>query len=839
MARDSYYQPVDNPLRYERLPRRRPKMALPVRTGPKARLASYRRLAVYYHAILLAVIAIFWLEPPLGGLGVIGVSVLYFGRKALEERDWRWLTLTWPFPVAALVTIVAASPMLDLSVLVVLGWISWLFGRHWIAYCTASPHPRARGETLRRDWAKQVAAFSIIVPTAGLAAAVVGQPVIFFLVISSAVATQLVLTIWQRDGWFAFSVAKRALACWLTYDATESRTPGLLSSPAGPWRFRIALTAACLLLVSIALPYRLPMFLLNPEALNVRPGLFAAFLAFAPILAMCLLLPLLATLILPIAMNLAIFNDAARRIPRGISGRAWKDLTKDIRRSADPIERRSIYRGRNAADGSPVLVHRKVFSEHAHFLGDAGGGKTSLGLMPTIEQLLADGNCSVIVVDLKADSLELMATLEAAAAATRTRTGITIPVKHFTNQTGLATYSLNPLMQPYWQDLELYMRTDILCGALGLTYGPDYGQGYYGSANAAGLHYTLKSYPEASTFRQLADAMGYLIAGAKQQDLHPEIKKAGVHVQEVIKRLASFDALNVACPTGDSPYAIDLAEVFTKPQAIYFHLSSSLAPGSSPEIARLVVYLLLCAASRVERRHPVYLVVDEFQRMVASNVEYMLQLARSMGVGIILANQSLQDLKTSTADLIPAVEANCRYREWFSISSSADRKNLIETSGETIEIFRSFTRTTGERGSTSVTRQERLVPRLTMNDVLAASDDPMKSIVKITRGEGYAQYGGMPFIVKHDYHITADEYAERKAFPWPEQEVGMLVAGSANPDDGPPPGASSGVTSPPSSPSTVTTEIVGDGPAASPNDLSELFPPFEDDDDPDATCVPA
>ena len=137
-------------------------MALPVRTSRKARLASYGRLAVYYHAVLLAAIAVLLLKPPLGGLAVVGVSVLYFGRQAVEERDWRWLTLTWPFPAAALVAVVGGMvpAILDLIVLVVLGWLSWLFGRHWTAYCTASPYPRAHGEALRRDWAKQIAAFS-------------------------------------------------------------------------------------------------------------------------------------------------------------------------------------------------------------------------------------------------------------------------------------------------------------------------------------------------------------------------------------------------------------------------------------------------------------------------------------------------------------------------------------------------------------------------------------------------------------------------------------------------------------------------------------------------------
>jgi hypothetical protein len=71
--------------------------------------------------------------------------------------------------------------------------------------------------------------------------------------------------------------------------------------------------------------------------------------------------------------------------------------------------------------------------------------------------------------------------------------------------------------------------------------------------------------------------------------------------------------------------------------------------------------------------------------MVASNLEYMLQLARSMGVGVILANRGMADLKKSTTNLMPAIEANCRLRQWFSVSSSEDQQRLINARGLTFD----------------------------------------------------------------------------------------------------------------------------------------------------------
>src|SRR5207247_1765304 len=152
--------------------------------------------------------------------------------------------------------------------------------------------------------------------------------------------------------------------------------------------------------------------------------------------------------------------------------------------------------------------------------------------------------------------------------------------------------------------------------------------------------------------------MDYVLANAKKSELQPAIRDAGSHVSMVLKRIGSLDAMSVSRTSGHPQdvvaESINLANVFQVPEFHYFHLSSTLAPGFSPEIARLVTYSLLGAATRVKRNTEVYLVIDEFQRMVAQNLEYLLQLARSFGVGVILANQSMEDLRKGTSNFIPA-----------------------------------------------------------------------------------------------------------------------------------------------------------------------------------------
>ena len=322
------------------------------------------------------------------------------------------------------------------------------------------------------------------------------------------------------------------------------------------------------------------------------------------------------------------------------------------------------------------------------------------------------------------------------------------------------------------------------------------------------------------TFRELADRVGYVVANAKRTELHPEIRKAGVHVQTILDRLGSFEALNVTPDGGYSPEvaseAIDFTKVFTQPEVHYYHLSSTLAPGSSPEMARLVTYSLLAAATQTERRCQVFLVIDEFQRMVARNIEYMLQLARSMGVGVILANQTMEDLRTSTANLIPPIEANCRYRQWFAVSSDDDRRRLVESSGQTVDLQVARSYSSGPNGnSKTVSYQEQIMPRLSTNDILLASDHPRQSIVRLSRGAGYAQYGGLPFVLESNYHISRNEYEERKATPWPEGATGSFVPGTATA-----PQAKQSTVGP-----VVTTQVIGSASSVA-DSAADLFGSF-------------
>ncbi len=831
MARDVYYQSVGNPVQVSRLPKHRPELQLPYEPfSPREDQTFAWRLLVLLNLLGTACVITQFIhlgESDVTGRWLALIIVAIVGGmivRALTNQSVWWLIVAMASLVAAYIYTICSMPLAVHLLLftAVLGAVSWFLGRHWVAYCTASPLDRKTAQSLESQWTGYLT-IAAAMPLGLFALSYVFQSIVFSILTAVCfVIIQIILAASERPG-ATVRTGWQALLSWITYNRDDADIPGVLQSPAGSWRVRMALTGVCVFLTSFTY-FRWPREALL-ESLENAPATAAAawlptslsgpdhftiagILLWLTWLLLILLIPAVFALAVPVILCLPVLAQASQFRRSEVTPDRWQGLVDQMNCSTDPIERKSVYVGRIAHDGSPLLVPRSLFKEHAHFLGDSGAGKTSLGLSPLIEQLIAGDDCSLIVLDLKADSMELLASLQAAAETREKRTRRPIPLKQFSNQIGLHTFAFNPLLQSYWSNLELYMKTDILCGALGLTYGSDYGEGYYSSANAAVLYHTMKTYPEINTFRELADRVSYVVANARRQELHPEIRKAGVHVHSVLNRLGSFEALNVVSggshPQDVLDQAIDFQQVFTEPEVHYFHLSATLGPGSSPEIARLVAYSLLSASTQTQRRHQVYLVIDEFQRMVARNIEYMLQLARSMGVGVVLANQSMQDLRTATADLIPAIEANCRFRQWFAVSAAADRERLIRNSGETIDHMISRTETSGANGpSTSYQTQERVAPRLSLNDLLLASDHPQQSIVQISRGAGYAQFGGMPVIVESNFHITAEEYERRKALPWPDAVPGSFLPGST-----PATATNTEATSPSVGP-VVTTEVIG------------------------------
>jgi hypothetical protein len=569
---------------------------------------------------------------------------------------------------------------------------------------------------------------------------------------------------------------------FLAYPHSTRRIPGL---------WRCPLPSEPMRLIPIFLFLTASAFAVALEALTTLPSSYhnpafwtSLFQSTATFLALNFFIGLLALVSCWMYLSISIYN----KIYDGVSPAQWQKFIDHLRESTNPLEQESIYLGTVAADGSPILVDRSLLREHVHFLGDTGGGKTSMGLNPLVEQLISFGDSTVIMLDLKGDKLETLASMEAARNHLKERTGKFLPLKHFTLKNNRATAVFNPVASVTWNRLTPIQRTDTLCGACGLHYGSDYGRAVFSAVNSCIVGWAERVSHDARKIATLFSDIDRFMTGKQSNELPADARRSGLHAFDVLGRLASIEALNLVTDSTNHETgkieSIDLEDCFKTPQLIYFQLPTTISAGASGAVARLAAYFLLAAAEAVEERKQVYLVIDEFQKMAAENLDSLFQLARSMNVSVVLANQSIEDLGSHGSGLMNVVETNCHIRQWFTISGRKDLQ-ILETLSGTRNVIDTAKSVTSSQNGTTCSETSRTVkePRINVGDALFVSDHSALSILRITGARsGYAAYRGLPFIARTNFHISRSEFERRGKFKWPSVGAGLIPSREVRPE---------------------------------------------------------
>jgi len=480
-------------------------------------------------------------------------------------------------------------------------------------------------------------------------------------------------------------------------------------------------------------------------------------------------------------------------------------------READPVHekfgsefdpRDHLWLGTTVLNNYPVFLHRGILHDHAHILGDTGSGKTSLALAPLITQLIRTARPdpqrghpghSVVILDLKGEpSLFRGTRIEARAAG--------LPFKFFTNENGMPTHVFNPFLQKCISELSPNQQSEILLQALGLEHGEGYGASYFSRINRKTLSQTLTAYN--STTEPIVSFLGLndVFADRLLFNVRDRQRDASEELISTIASLAGFDALNAApqdvqkrlVPQTALDQAIDMGDVLERPQVTYFYLPAAIETASVREIAKLALYSLLTAAVRHERLHGkpsrVYLVIDEFQQVIAKNLELLLRQARSKGIAMILANQAITDLRTHDGDLAPTVQANTRFRQYFSAGDLTQQKLLVEASGEAMfDLDRSLepeepldddtaTWPADPEGNPIPAGNLKVSSRFSRNDIIRMSDDKMQCLVQVQHGMGFTQFQGFSMLLRCGFHVSSKTFERRKALKWPRPADHTITA---------------------------------------------------------------
>ena len=330
------------------------------------------------------------------------------------------------------------------------------------------------------------------------------------------------------------------------------------------------------------------------------------------------------------------------------------------------------YRDWEQVGPCPLYLDEELLRRHAYIVGPTGSGKSSLAIMSLLKQLI-DGHVvlgggrspkrPVVILDLKGDNALFYAALHAAAARGQR-------FKFFNLEHGAPTYRFNPFRGFNPLKRSIMQLCQLVLDALALNHGRLYGRGYYTERSRAALMKALEENPSVSTFKELHEALRRVLRNERDKRARTD----AFELLSVVETLSRYPQLvtSLADEGTNRDGIIYMPDVLAERQVVYFWLPAALESISAGEIAKLVLFNLRAAAQDYKRDHPTdplqcVLVIDELQRVAGENLAGILQDARSFGIGAILANQSVEDLKSPNGfDLGGAVLTNTVVKLMFT-----------------------------------------------------------------------------------------------------------------------------------------------------------------------------
>jgi hypothetical protein len=298
-----------------------------------------------------------------------------------------------------------------------------------------------------------------------------------------------------------------------------------------------------------------------------------------------------------------------------------------------------------------IAIPNDLMLRHVLILGSTGAGKTRTAIQAVIEQQIARG-LGLLIFQFKHDEFFYRSVFEAIVRARREDEFTYLSLR---SDDELRTAMWNPLAWPHRTEVaECFVQATI----------EDLPQlRYFAAQNLDGLSIILDAATrrgETLSCARLAELLAETGQSGPGRPLltylrsFPQLRARAQkvrwdHASELkmmMARLTRFPALTPS----PQRVSLDLRASMQRGQIILANLDATTFPQAARYVGRLLIAFLSAAYSTLRRTEgdPLYLVaLDEFGPVAGPHLSNVLSTARGFGVSLVLATQSLADLRVA------------------------------------------------------------------------------------------------------------------------------------------------------------------------------------------------
>ncbi|OLC28444.1 MAG: hypothetical protein AUH31_09220 [Armatimonadetes bacterium 13_1_40CM_64_14] len=359
---------------------------------------------------------------------------------------------------------------------------------------------------------------------------------------------------------------------------------------------------------------------------------------------------------------------------------------------SDPLPGRR-WLGLTLSRAYDVAVPKDLMLRHVLILGSTGAGKTRTALQGIVEQQIARG-LGALVLQFKHDELFYRSVLDAVARAGREAECIYFSLR---SDDESRTAAWNPLDWPNSAEVAEAVVHATLDDLAALRY--------FAAQNLDALGVVLdgaRRRGETLSFGRLADLLAQTGRSGAGQPLlaylrsFPDLRARAQRVRwdhaSELKMLAAQLGRFAALTPAPGRVAFDLRTAVQQGQVVLVNLDATTFPKAARCVGRLFIAALSAAYSGLRRTEDdrVYLVaLDEFGPVAGPHLSSMLGTARGFGVSLVLATQSLADLRIAgqreaAGALAAQVVENIGTQIVFGLRNPQDAKWWSEASGSVL-----------------------------------------------------------------------------------------------------------------------------------------------------------